>query len=625
MINTNKLRTILCIMSLFMGVVLQAQYSSITTSTISNDNLTIELTFDEDIFPNSSCTQGCIDVTDFVVSLSGGTATLNSTTPVSITKLGNFDFSSNWNTNEPNDSGAGDNSEDYVQHTSNGGINDFPNGRTLDGILEVINSSQQVIAGYTYITSWPVGSSCAHSYYRSDTAKSWSDSKADAVAVAASIGIEASLLVYNSQEEFDYLFANHANSSGTANGWIGLSQDSSASDFSEPSGGWYWDDGTPLDNSAAPLKYQITIDLNGVADGSEVVFVNPVTSPDAIFNCAGNAAINQTNNANSVILNDLQVPYITSTTISADNTFIRVTFNENVYTDTASNPVLPSDFTLSIARNGSAANLTSSNPSSIINNGNYFDLVLPMNGSPITANEVITVTPSSATTIFDAGSNAVASIQTNNVITLNPSNLDTDSDGLVDSDEFTIGTDPTVFEDNDGDGIADHFDPDDDNDGILDSVECGFVNGSLVNGGFELGTNGCNDIENQSTIDGWFTTASDSDMEVWCDGRSIDRIYNAREGNRFAEINANQTAALYQTLSTTPGGYMIWSASHLSRGSSPIQTINIRAGISTAVSSILDTRTATTTWQDYTGIYLVPAGQTSTVFLFEATSGAQFP
>ena len=65
-------------------------------------------------------------------------------------------------------------------------------------------------------------------------------------------------------------------------------------------------------------------------------------------------------------------------------------------------------------------------------------------------------------------------------------------------------------------------------------------------------------------------------------------------------------------------------ASHLSRGSSPIQTINIRAGISTAVSSILDTRTATTTWQDYTGIYLVPAGQTSTVFLFEATSGGSF-
>jgi len=622
--NEIKFYVVLCMLFLFIGTMTQAQYSSITTTTISSDNLRIELTFGEDIFPNPSCSTGCIDVTDFTVGLIGGTATLNSTIPLSITKLGNFDFSSNWNSNEPNDYGAGDNQEDYVQHTSNGGINDFPDSKLLDGILEVINSSQQIITGYTYFTSWPVGSSCAHSYYRSDTAKSWTDSKADAIAASASLGIEASLLVYNSQEEFNYMFANHANNSGTANGWIGLSQDSSASDFSEPSGGWYWDDGTPLDNSAASLKYQITIDLNGVADGSELLSINPVTAPDAIFNCAGTPAINQTNNVNQVFLNDLVIPIITSAIISADNTFIRVTFNENVYTDTASNPVLPSDFTLSIVRNGSAANLTSSNPSSIINNGNYFDLVLPMNGSPITANEVITVTPSSATTIFDAGSNAVASIQTNNVITLNPSNIDTDSDGLVDSDEFAIGTDPTVFEDNDGDGIADHFDPDDDNDGILDSVECGFVNGGLVNGGFELGTNGCNSIVNQSTIDGWFTTATDSDMEVWCDGRVLDRVYNAREGNRFAEINANETAALYQTISTNPGGYMIWSASHLSRDSSPVQTINIRAGISTAVSSILDTRTATTTWQDYTGIYLVPVGQTSTVFLFEATSGGGY-
>ena len=407
-------------MSLFIGITLQAQYSSITGSTLSGDNLTIELTFDNDIYPNSSCTIGCIDVTDFVVSLSGGSATLNSATPLSITKLGNFDFSSNWNISEPNDwGGPADNQENYVQHTSNGGINDYPDSRLLDGILEVINPLQQVIAGYTYITSWPVGSSCAHSYYRSNTRKSWTDSKADATAVTA-LGIEASLLVYNSQEEFDYMFANHANNSGTANGWIGLSQDSSASDFSEPDGGWYWDDGTPIDNSAAPLKYQITIDLNGLADGSEVVFVNPVTSPDAIFNCAGISAINQTDNANRLTLNDLLAPFITSATISADNTFIRVIFNENVFTDTSSNPVLTSDFTLSIARNGSAANLTSSNPSSIINNGNSFDLVLPMNGSPITGNEVITVTPSSATTIFDGASNAVASAQSNNVITLNP-------------------------------------------------------------------------------------------------------------------------------------------------------------------------------------------------------------
>ena len=201
--------------------------------------------------------------------------------------------------------------------------------------------------------------------------------------------------------------------------------------------------------------------------------------------------------------------------------------------------------------------------------------------------------------------------------------IDSDNDGLSDLDEITIGTDPYFFEDNDGDGIADHFDPDDDNDGILDSVECGYPGGGLINGGFELGTNGCNSFANQSIIDGWFTTATDSIMEIWCDGRVLSSItYNAREGDRFAEINANQTAALYQTINTIPGGYIIWSASHHARNASPVQTINIRAGPSIGSSTILDSRTATiTSWQDYTGIYLVPSGQVSTVFLFEATSG----
>ena len=199
---------------------------------------------------------------------------------------------------------------------------------------------------------------------------------------------------------------------------------------------------------------------------------------------------------------------------------------------------------------------------------------------------------------------------------------DCDSDGLNNGDEVTVGTDPNVFEDNDGDGIADHFDPDDDNDGILDSIECGFINGGLVNGGFEEGDNGCNGIFNESLIDGWETTATDDMMEIWCDGRVLSGItYNAREGNRFAEINANQTAGLFQTISTTPGTYMIWSVSHLARGTG-IEQIEIQAGISTTTNVVLETQTATrTAWRDYSGVYLVPSGQVSTVFLFEATAG----
>ncbi len=200
--------------------------------------------------------------------------------------------------------------------------------------------------------------------------------------------------------------------------------------------------------------------------------------------------------------------------------------------------------------------------------------------------------------------------------------VDSDNDGLDDADEVTVGTDPYVFEDNDGDGLADHFDRDDDNDGIPDSIECGFVSEGLVNGGFEEGTSGCNGIFNESTINGWETTATDDMMEIWCDGRVISGItYNAREGSRFAEINANQTAGLYQTITTTPGSYMIWSVSHLARGTG-VEQIEIQAGPSTTSNVVLETQTATrTAWSDYSGVYLVPTGQVSTVFIFEATSG----
>ena len=425
--KSNCLLLMLFLTILVSGINVQAQFSSVTATSIDNNNLKIDLTFDEDIYSNSSCsTLTCIEISDFGLSLTGGSATLNSNTPITITRLGNYDFTGQWNNPpvEPNNSGG---FEEYAQHVSTGLLNDLADNTPLAGVLELINPIAQVIPGYTYVTSYPIGSNCAHTYYRSTTSGSWTSQKLKAQNAGGD------LLVYNSLDEFNYMIPSfNANGpTGVGNTWIGLSQDRTKGDYLErgtpalqvlpyTNGGWYWDDGTPMNNSASKLKYQITIALNGVPDGDELVSVNPVTGPASIFTCAGVSAINQVNGLNQVYLNDKLNPYIVSSSISDDNTTVRVVFNETIFTDAASNPMLNSDFELFLVQNGSVASLSSINPSSIINYGNrIFDLILPMIGLPMSGKEVLTILPTLGS-VFDAASNVASSVQSNNVVNFNP-------------------------------------------------------------------------------------------------------------------------------------------------------------------------------------------------------------
>ena len=53
--KSNCLLLMLFLTILVSGINVQAQFSSVTATSIDNNNLKIDLTFDEDIYSNSSC------------------------------------------------------------------------------------------------------------------------------------------------------------------------------------------------------------------------------------------------------------------------------------------------------------------------------------------------------------------------------------------------------------------------------------------------------------------------------------------------------------------------------------------------------------------------------------------
>ncbi len=176
--------------------------------------------------------------------------------------------------------------------------------------------------------------------------------------------------------------------------------------------------------------------------------------------------------------------------------------------------------------------------------------------------------------------------------------------------------------DSDGDGIVDTIDVDDDNDGILDAIECGiaYCAESIVNESFEEIVIGPStySITHEDNVPGWKTTASDNQIELWSDG-----FYGvpASDGNQFVELNANQTAALYQELCISGGSKVQWSVKHRGRSGTDVAAVKIGADLASAT-TVETMSDGTSSWGSYSGVYDVPAGQDTTFFIFEAISTA---
>ncbi len=163
-------------------------------------------------------------------------------------------------------------------------------------------------------------------------------------------------------------------------------------------------------------------------------------------------------------------------------------------------------------------------------------------------------------------------------------------------------------------------DLDSDNDGITDFIECGFYACSepILNSGFEnpIIPLGSYSIRNENTVDGWETTASDNYLELWSSGF---QGVQAFEGNQFAELNANQVSTLYQTLCITPGTLLQWSVRHRGRFGTDVAQVQIGETLATATSQVTMSD-GTSGWGYYSGEYLIPSDQYSTVFAFVSIS-----
>lgn len=151
---------------------------------------------------------------------------------------------------------------------------------------------------------------------------------------------------------------------------------------------------------------------------------------------------------------------------------------------------------------------------------------------------------------------------------------------------------------------------------------------NLVNGSFEappvatIDWNISDASANPSV--GWHTTATDKKLEFWRGGASG---VPSADGQQFAELNATQVSTLYQDLPTVPGTRLTWSLYHRGRLGTDVMRVLIGAPGSMGAqaptgASSPDISDDNTAWRRYTGVYVVPPGQTITRFAFDSVSAA---
>ncbi|WGH75883.1 T9SS type B sorting domain-containing protein [Tenacibaculum tangerinum] len=160
---------------------------------------------------------------------------------------------------------------------------------------------------------------------------------------------------------------------------------------------------------------------------------------------------------------------------------------------------------------------------------------------------------------------------------------------------------------------------------VLDSRqcnECGCTANLFENGDFEDPTRANTTFRfiNENDYPGWNIKNEDNDnlIEIWYNNF---RGVPAYSGVAHAELNADAIGTMYQEFCTQPGDVINWSVAHRGRAGVDVATVNIGADLLTT--DFMQTMTdGNTAWGVYSGQYIVPANQTTTIISFEAVSTA---
>ena len=334
----------------------------ITKTLLANDNSSVAITLSESAFGTGSGS-GSIEKDDFSLSISGGVATLVSSTPTSISISKN-------------------------EYTLGFGIKGSPDGSEVLKVSPVSKSIYDKIGNESNVIQ----------LNNTANLKDIVPAIIDSIQIAASNDI---LQVFFNEKVF-------SKNDGTG------ALDSSDFTLSLAGGEATLSKKYPTSISGNGTKtLSMGVLLTGNPNGEEVLTINPKSK--AVYDERGNET-KQSQSNNTILLTDKLLPFYKNGALAPNNSTVSVTFNEKVFgKNNGTGKIDTGDFELTVT--GGTATLSKASPDSVGNVGNTYSLGLTLTGLP-TGAEKLTVKPKSGA-IFDGTGNAASTTQNFSSYTLN--------------------------------------------------------------------------------------------------------------------------------------------------------------------------------------------------------------